>query len=97
MTPVGPSKQLQPKISRPSYLKSNGAYLLDTGFHVYLWLGNDANATVSKEAIPMAQRYFKDYRRPQMPVSVLKERMENAGFQEYMSDDVESSCACVIL
>lgn len=94
--PVGPTKQLQYKIPR-SKLKATGAYLLDSGFHVYLWMGSKADATVKAEAIPMAQKYIKDYRRPQLPVSVLKERMENAGFQDLMTDQVDGGCACVIL
>lgn len=92
--PVGPTKQMQYKISR-SKLKPSGLYLLDTGFHVYLWLGSKADAKA--EAIPMAHKYIKDYRRPQLPVSVLKERMENAGFQELLTDQADSGCACVIL
>jgi gelsolin len=96
LIPVGPAKQMQHKIAR-THLKPNGVYLLDTGFHVYLWNGSKADAAITAEGVMMAHEYFKSYRRPLLPVTVLKERCETAGFQQAISDKAESSCSCVIL
>lgn len=88
----GPEKQIPRKC-----LKTDGAYLMDTGFHVYIWNGNNAPADLNVNAMAASHEYFKTYRRPIMPLTMVKERMECEEFRRHVYDQAETGCACIIL
>lgn len=97
MTPSGPSNTEMPKIKR-GLLQDAGAYLLDTGFHVYIWLGSTSAAGVRSSAVHYAETYFKSYKRPVMPVSIIKQGQREAhDFSvHFVEGGADSGCACVI-
>jgi hypothetical protein len=42
--------------------------------------------------------YFKSYKRPELPVTLLKANQETREFNDYFYDPPESAaCACIIL
>jgi gelsolin len=97
MTPTGPTKEKRPKLSR-GYLQEGNAYLLDTGFHVYIWLGSKSKAATRNNAVHYAHSYFKSHKRPTLSVTVVKSKHETEGFQLYFVDGGGGSgCACAIL
>jgi len=98
--PVGPTRDMQPRLPR-SKLKSTSVFLLDTGFHVYVWWGlqcSSGGGGIHKgNAVGLAQQYIQDYERPSLPVTVLKERQEVPSFARHFDDGAGSGCACIIL
>lgn len=94
-TTTGPTKQKLPKIKR-KFLKDGDAYLLDTGFHVYIWVGEKAKASVKGLAVHHAETYFNSWKRPVLPLTVVKQGMETKRFAHYFIEGGEG-CACVIM
>jgi hypothetical protein len=94
MTPTGPTKQKLPKIKR-TYMKETDAYLLDTGFHVHVWIGKKASGNVRTLAVLHAETYFNSWKRPVMPVTILKQDQETDAFAQYFIDG--GGGACVVM
>eukprot|EP00568_Trieres_chinensis_P017946 CAMPEP_0183322092 /NCGR_PEP_ID=MMETSP0160_2-20130417/70705_1 /TAXON_ID=2839 ORGANISM="Odontella Sinensis, Strain Grunow 1884" /NCGR_SAMPLE_ID=MMETSP0160_2 /ASSEMBLY_ACC=CAM_ASM_000250 /LENGTH=400 /DNA_ID=CAMNT_0025489181 /DNA_START=218 /DNA_END=1420 /DNA_ORIENTATION=+ len=86
------------KIKRTDLDHRHG-FLLDTGFHIYLWIGQDAVRSAKVAAIPQSTAYFKKYKRPMMPVSMLKAGQETPAFNDHFYDPPENAacCACNIM
>ena len=62
-------------------LRSGGVFLLDTGFHVYLWVGRSADFQLRVSAFPFAQSYLKQFARPAvLPLTRFGEGQESLGF-----------------
>lgn len=95
--PTGPTKALTPRIKRKELDKNHG-YLLDTGFHVFIWLGTDVKRGTKVNAIPQSNDYFKKHKRPLLPVTMLKSGQETSEFNDYFYDAPEDTgCSCTIL
>ena len=73
-------------------------YLFDTGFHVYIWLGVDTARETAITATTQSNVYFRKYRRPLLPVTILKAGQETVSFNTHFYDSQEKAkCACIIL
>ncbi|KAL3928063.1 MAG: hypothetical protein SGBAC_012811 [Bacillariaceae sp.] len=70
-TATGPTNVNRPKL-KESYLQEDEVLLLDTGFHVYIWVGTKANPSKKSLVMYHADGYFKSLKRPILPVSVVK-------------------------
>jgi hypothetical protein len=53
---VSRGKKTKPSISK---LKSDGVFLFDSGFEIFLWVGDKAPANLRGSAFPFAQQYLK--------------------------------------
>ena len=83
----------KPSISK---LHTGGVFLLDDGFHVFIWVGKDAPKSLKAYAFPCAQQYLKSYSRPPvLPISNCKEGQESPDLKAFFGPPVEDSC-CVI-
>jgi gelsolin len=94
--PVGPTRDMQYLLPR-STLQSKHGYLLDTGFHIFVWLGSQAPTICKANAMPQAHMYFSSFRRPLLPLTVVKERQETDLFQERFHEAGSAGCACVLM
>ena len=63
--------------------------LFDTGFHVYTWLGIDAARETAITAITQYNTYFRKYRRPLLPVTILKAGQETVSFNTHFFEQEE--------
>lgn len=93
-------KDKKPPISK---LKSNGVYVLDTGFELFLWIGDKAPTSLKGSAFPFAQKYLKSYKRPAvLPIHRDKEGREGDKIKTFLGPAEEDGmCAgcmpgCVI-
>ena len=93
-TPTGPTKVELFRFNR-ALLQSKHAYLLDTGFHVYIWIGDQASASIKAVAVQHADSYFSSKKRPILPVSVVKQGRATNEFDEFFI--VESGSCCIVL
>lgn len=63
-------------------LDTDDVFIFDTVAEVYVWVGKGANANERKSALNFAQRYLKDYKRPDwLPISRVLEGGENETFE----------------
>jgi hypothetical protein len=76
-------------------MKETDAYLLDTGFHVHVWIGKKASGNVRTLAVLHAETYFNSWKRPVMPVTILKQGQETDAFAQYFIDG--GGGACVVM
>uniref|UniRef100_A0A7S2MMJ7 Gelsolin-like domain-containing protein n=1 Tax=Helicotheca tamesis TaxID=374047 RepID=A0A7S2MMJ7_9STRA len=75
----------EPKFKRTE-LKSKNGYLVDTGFHIYIWLGKDAKTNVKKDAVLNSSLYAKQNKRPLLPLMIVKAGYETTGFNNFFYD-----------
>ena len=62
-------------------LKSDGVYLVDSGFHAYLWVGDSADFAKRVSAFVFAQAYLKRFQRPAvLPLTRFAEGEESDKF-----------------
>lgn len=85
MTPTGPTNEKRPKILR-SLLRKDNAYILDTGFHVYVWMGSGTRPNTRSLALHHAEIYFNTQKRPILPVTILKQGQETNKFDDFFMD-----------
>jgi len=90
-TPSGPTKEKLPKFQR-KLLKENHSYLLDTGFHVYVWMGKKTRPAVRVLAVLHAETYFNSWKRPILPITIVKQGQETDHFAQFFVDDNGSAC-----
>lgn len=51
-------------------LEEDFIYLLDTGFHIFIWIGKDAPSTITMNSMQDAMVYLKKFKRPAvLPIS----------------------------
>lgn len=83
-----------------SNLDSNDAFILDTGFELFVWVGSAASESEKVSAFPYAQKYLKDYKRPQgMPITRYAEGREDKRFLDLFGPPVQKGACggcCVI-
>jgi len=82
-----------------SNLTSEATYLLDTGFHVYVWWGHESPGVISDrwKSFPMANQYCRDYKRPLMPITVVPEgQTEPSNFASHFQPLHGGHCCCNI-
>ena len=79
-----------------SALAADAATYLDTGFHLYVYIGADARAE-SARAITATAAYEKKHRRPALPVSVVKHGQHDAGFEGHFYDPPPDESCCVVM
>ena len=77
-------------------LAADAATYLDTGFHLYVYIGADARAE-SARAITATAAYEKKHRRPALPVSVVKHGQHDAGFEGHFYDPPPDESCCVVM
>jgi len=74
------TKVSQGKLDK-SVLQSSDVFILDAGFHVFLWIGNNSSNTERKTALQYAIDYLKQNGRPNyLPISRLFQGAENEVF-----------------
>lgn len=62
-------------------LDSKDVFVLDAGNEVFVWVGKGASASEKRNAMPFANQYLVDYKRPNwLPISRLLEGSENEVF-----------------
>jgi len=79
----------EPKFKR-YLLQQQHAYLLDTGFHIFIWLGKEAAASVKHDAVSHVHSYIEKHKRPELPLTILKAGFETARFNNFFYDGAES-------
>ena len=86
-----------PRIARQK-LDARKVMILDTGFHVFVFVGADAPADERRGAFARAETYLKAYRRPDgLPVSVVKGgQREPSAFEACFYDAPPAKGCCVI-
>lgn len=92
--PSGPTNEKRPKFMR-SLLKENHAYLLDTGFHVFVFLGKKTHPSVRVLAVHHAETYFNSWNRPILPVTIVKEGQETNTFSDFFVDGGGGGCVAM--
>lgn len=75
----------EPKLKR-HILNRRSSYLLDTGFHLYIWIGKDASTCVKNDALPNCTSYITQNKRPELPLTILKDGAETTGFDNFFYD-----------
>uniref|UniRef100_A0A7R9VD60 Gelsolin-like domain-containing protein n=1 Tax=Pseudictyota dubia TaxID=2749911 RepID=A0A7R9VD60_9STRA len=93
---TGPTNTTSPRIKRKELNQKHG-YLLDTGFHVFVWLGTDVKRETKVSAVPQSHEYFKKNKRPLLPVTLLKSGQEGSDFNDFFYDAPEESSCCTIM
>lgn len=78
-------RQKQEKICK-SRLKQYNGYVLDTGFHLFVWLGKEAEAGTKRCAVCNTIGYVKCNKRPELPLTIVKDGSESNGFNEFFYD-----------
>lgn len=79
-----------------SKLKTVDVFAYDTGFHLYVWVGKQADRTERLSAFPFAQKYLKEYKRPSvLPITRFDEGREDTAFLD-MWGAPEKHC-CVMM
>ena len=92
---VSRGQRKKPPISK---LKSDYAYLFDSGFEIFVWVGKKAPSSIRGSFSTFAQSYLKSYRRPPvLPIHLEKEGQETTNFNVFFGPaEEEACCACVI-
>lgn len=63
-------------------LNSSDVFIINTGSHVFCWVGKDASVDERKNAIPHASNYLNKTETPWLPITVIAEGKENALFNK---------------
>jgi hypothetical protein len=79
-------------------LQSGDAFILDTGFAIFIWIGQGASQSEKVSAFPYAQKYLKDYKRPPvLPITRYAEGKEARSFLELFGPpEAKGACCCVV-
>jgi len=66
---------------RKNQLDSNDVFVLDTGNHVYVWVGRGASVNEKRRALGVASKYLADHNKPlHTPISRVPEGAELSSF-----------------
>ena len=81
-----------------SKLQSGDAFILDTGFAIFIWVGQGASQSEKVSAFPYAQKYLKDYKRPPvLPITRYAEGKEAPSFLKLFGPaEAKDACCCVV-
>jgi gelsolin len=78
-------------------LLTGDVFVLDNGFHIYIWVGAGASQAEKGKAFPYAHKYLKDHKRPEiMPVSRIVEGREPESFMKHFGPAVQPKGCCII-
>mmetsp|Transcript_26192 Transcript_26192/g.31022 ORF Transcript_26192/g.31022 Transcript_26192/m.31022 type:complete len:409 (-) Transcript_26192:228-1454(-) len=80
-------------------LNPKNIMLLDSGFHIYLWFGNEAaNSSAQIAALGQVNEYLTKAKRPQgLPVSMVKQNQKVPNFDMFFYESNEKSgSTCII-
>jgi len=66
-------------------LKSGDVFIINTGEHVYCWVGKEASVDERKNGLPRASNYLNKTDTPWLPITVLAEGKETKEFNEIWS------------
>ena len=84
-----------------NYLNSKDVFILDTGFHLYIWVGSEASHKEKASGFAYAQKYLVSEKRPLiMPVTRVAEGKESAAFKAFVGPaELKKGCApaCAIM
>ena len=72
-------------------LESDAVFILDDGFKVWGWVGDQASREAKTRVFAAVGDYLEYYRRPHLPVSRIKEATEPASFTEHFAEP-EARC-----
>mmetsp|Transcript_9629 Transcript_9629/g.16920 ORF Transcript_9629/g.16920 Transcript_9629/m.16920 type:complete len:401 (-) Transcript_9629:28-1230(-) len=68
-------------------LDTKNVFLLDDGFQLWVWVGEEASSAENGLAMSYAMRYIKSHNRPNfLPISRIKEGAEPAKFNESLAE-----------
>lgn len=56
-------------------------YVINTGDHVYCWVGKGASVDERKNGLSYASNYLNQTKTPWLPITVVAEGKENSEFQ----------------
>jgi len=62
-------------------LQPDNVYIINTGEHVYCWIGGGASITERQNGLPYACNYLSKTETPWLPVSIIAEGSENEAFK----------------
>jgi len=62
------------------HLESKDVFIINTGSHVFCWIGKEASVDERKNALSYASNYLHKTATPWLPISVIAEGKENAEF-----------------
>jgi gelsolin len=63
-------------------LKSTDVFVINTGDHVYCWVGKEASIDERRNALSYASNYLNKTDTPWLPISVIAEGKENKAFKD---------------
>jgi gelsolin len=63
-------------------LTSDDVFIINTGSHVYAWIGSGASIDERKNALSYASNYLNKTETPWLPISVVAQGKENEEFNE---------------
>lgn len=69
------------KVSK-DLLDSNNVYIVNTGDHVYCWVGKEASIDERRNGIPYASTYLNKTSTPWLPITVIAEGRESDDFKK---------------
>lgn len=73
------------KISH-GYLDPSDVFVLDTGFHVYVWVGTEASTLEKGRALIIAQEYLKYSSHPFLPLTRISQAQNSPEFEAAFDD-----------
>merc|ERR1711890_209852 len=63
-------------------LESKDVFIINTGTHVFCWVGKEASVDERKNALSYAGNYLSKTKTPWLPISVVAEGKENENFNQ---------------
>lgn len=65
-----------------SELKPDDVYLVDSGKHLFVWVGRNASIGERRSSLGFAHRYLKDKPNPFVPVTIIMQGQHNKDFED---------------
>jgi len=87
----------EPKFAEDK-LDEDDVFILDTGFHVYIWQGDKASRKEKAASFAYANVYLSGNKRPMLlPVTVERPNRLSKEFTSFLYQTPEETCTCAIL
>lgn len=87
----------EPKIAE-DHLDEDDVFILDTGFHVFIWLGDKATRKEKANSFMYANVYLSGNKRPMLlPVTVERPNRLSDEFSSFLYYRQEETCKCSIM
>jgi len=79
-------------------LESDDVFILDGGYRIFVYIGQDASRKEKAGAFGYANKYLSEYKRPGLlPVTVLRHNQVLRDFEALLYDRPNPGCSCTIL